>query len=345
MLEPSLPSVPAIELSLATTIQSAIDQKTKPLGALGDLERVAKKVALIQQTTAPIADGCQLQLFAADHGIAASGVSAYPPEVTRQMLLNFLAGGAAANVFSTQNSVDLLVVDAGVMGDALEHSALCSRRIGPGTKNFLVESAMTSDQLNAALHAGVQLGQATPYRFAAFGEMGIGNTSSAAMLAHKLKGYPLEMMVGRGTGLDDEGLQRKLKLLQQASGRVADSLDPLDCLREYGGFEIAMMAGAMIGAASAGRCVIVDGFIATAAMLMAESLRPEVLDYTLFSHQSAEPGHIVMLQGLGESALLDLGLRLGEGTGALLAWPIIQCAVRMLSDMASFESGGVSNKQ
>lgn len=347
----SLPIVPPIDRSLTAAIQRAIDSKTKPLGALGQLEQLAKKIALVQQSVTPVATGCQLLLFAADHGIAQAGVSAYPPEVTRQMVLNFLAGGSAANVFSQQNDVDMLVVDAGVAGEPILHDDLCSKRIAAGTRNFLDEPAMSTEQVATALNAGMELGAGTDsssgsaFPFVAFGEMGIGNSSSAAMIAHKLSGYSLQEIVGRGTGLDDAGLEQKLTILQRASARTEKRLDPLSCLREYGGFEIAMMAGAMIGAASVGRCLLVDGFISTSAMLIAQALRPTLLDYAIFTHNSAESGHAVMLKGLGESAVLDLDLRLGEGTGALLAWPIIRCAVHMLNDMASFESSGVSNKE
>ena len=339
-----IPDVPAVDQAIAEEVQSAIDQKTKPPGALGELEALASKIALAQGTVKPIADGCQLLLFAADHGVAQSGVSAYPQEVTRQMVLNFLEGGAAANVFSSVNEVDLVIVDAGIRGDAIDHPALISARLGEGTCNFIHESAMDRKQLASALQQGVSLGKAAACSFVAFGEMGIGNTSSAAMLVHKIADIPLEQAVGRGTGLDDAGLQNKLSLLRTASERTGDTLAAEVCLREYGGFEIAMMTGAMIGAASQRRCLLIDGYIATAAWLVANAMRPDITQYSVFSHRSAEPGHAALLRKLGEKPLLDLNLRLGEGTGALLAWPLIKCAVHMLNDMATFESSGVSTR-
>lgn len=339
-----IPAVDALDLSLSRKIQAAIDSKTKPLEALGELEHLAKKIALVQQTLKPSAEGCRLLLFAADHGVAAAGVSAYPPEVTRQMVLNFLAGGAAANVFSANNNVDMTVVDAGVLGEPIIDSRLCVRRMGSGTKNFIEQPAMSNAIVKDALHAGILLGQECSESFVAFGEMGIGNTSAAALLVNKLKGYALKDIVGHGAGLNDSGVDRKLALLTQAAARTPPFLEPMAAMHEYGGFEIVMMVGAMIGSASCKKCLLIDGYIATAALIVAAELRPQISDYCIFTHRSAEPGHAIMLDGLGESGLLDMHLRLGEGTGAILAWPLVQCATRMLSDMASFSSGGVSTK-
>ncbi len=342
--------LPPVSSDLDGAIRTAIDTKTKPPGSLGEVEALAARIARIQGTLAPRLRRCRLTLFAADHGIASEGVSAYPRAVTRQMVANFLAGGAAANVFARVNGVELEVVDAGVAGDPLDAPGLVSRRIAPGTRNFAVEPAMTREQCDHALRAGVDLGAAAGgaddggdgAAAAAFGEMGIANTSSATLLSHKLTGAPLEALTGRGTGLDDDGLARKLRVLTRAAARTAERLAPGDALREYGGFEIVMMAGAMIGAARAGAVVIVDGFIASAAALAADGLAPALRDYLVFAHRSAEPGHQVVLDALGARPLLDLGLRLGEGTGALLAWPILRSAAAMLSDMASFEGAGVS---
>ena len=372
--------LPAVGTDLDDAIRRAIDAKTKPPGSLGLVETLAFRTARIQGTLAPRLRRCRLTLFAADHGIAWEGVSAYPQAVTRQMVANFLAGGAAANVFAQANDVELEVVDAGVAGAPLDAPGLVSRRIAPGTRNFAVEPAMTPKQYDDALRAGVELGAGAVVRVAAetgggtigeagayarthpragtraedgdgdgtgidaaaYGEMGIANTSSATLLAHKLTGAPLHALTGRGTGLDDDGLARKRQVLARAAARTAGRLSPADALREYGGFEIVMMAGAMIGAARAGAVVIVDGFIASAAALAAVGLAPALRDYLVFAHRSAEPGHEAVLDALGASPLLDLGMRLGEGTGALLAWPILRSAAAMLSDMASFESAGVS---
>ena len=339
--------LPAVRTDLDGAIRRAIDAKTKPPGSLGSVEALAVRIARIQGSLNPRLRRCRLTLFAGDHGIAGEGVSAYPQAVTRQMVANFLAGGAAANVFAQTNGVALRVVDAGVAGDPLDAPGLVSRRIAPGTRNFAVEPAMTAEQCDAALRAGDGLGEDAEDRVdaAAFGEMGIANTSSATLIAHKLTGAPLDALTGRGTGLDDDGLAHKLRVLARAAARTANRLDAHDALREYGGFEIAMMAGAMIGAARAGAVVIVDGFIASAAALAAVRLAPALRDYLVFAHRSAEPGHAAVLDALEARPILDLGMRLGEGTGALLAWPVLRCAAAMLSDMASFESAGVSGPQ
>ena len=340
--------LPAVRTDLDGAIQRAIDGKTKPPSSLGELEVLAARIARIQGTLNPRLHRCRLTLFAGDHGIAREGVSAYPQAVTRQMVANFLAGGAAANAFARANGVELRVVDAGVAGDSVDAPGLISRRVAPGTRNFAVEPAMAADQCDAALHAGIALSAGAgdgAVDAAAFGEMGIANTSSATLIAHKLTGAPLDALTGRGTGLDDDGLAHKRRVLARASARTADRLDAHDALREYGGFEIAMMAGAMIGAARAGAVVIVDGFIASAAALAADRLAPSLRDFLVFAHRSAEPGHAAVLDALEARPILDLGMRLGEGTGALLAWPILRCAAAMLSDMASFESAGVSGPQ
>ena len=336
--------LPAVRTDLDDAIRLAIDAKTKPPGSLGRIEALAARIARVQGTLAPRLCRCRLTLFAGDHGIASEGVSAYPQAVTRQMVANFLAGGAAANVFARANGVEIAVVDAGVAGDPLDAPGLVSRRVAPGTRNFAFEPAMTREQYEEALRAGIELAadRGAAVDAAAFGEMGIANTSSATLIAHKLTGASLDALTGRGTGLDDDGLARKRRVLASAAARTAGRLDAGDALREYGGFEIAMMAGAMIGAARAGAVVIVDGFIASAAALAADALAPALRDYLVFAHRSAEPGHDAVLDALGASPLLDLGMRLGEGTGALLAWPILRSAAAMLSEMASFESAGVS---
>lgn len=334
--------VPPVSCALDAAIRRAIDSKTKPPGALGLLETVAEQIARIQNSLTPKLRCCRLTLFAGDHGVAGEGVSAYPQAVTRQMVANFLAGGAAANVFARTNGVDLQVVDAGVAGDSMEAPGLISRRIAPGTRNFAAEPAMTVEQCEAALAAGEALGAGVAADAAAFGEMGIGNTSSATLVAHKLTGAGLDSLVGRGTGLDDAGLARKRTILDRAAGRTAGSLDAQNALQEYGGFEMVMMTGAMMGAARAGAVVLVDGFIAGAAALAAVRMAPALRDYLVFAHRSAEHGHGVVLEALDARPLLELDMRLGEGTGALLAWPVLKCAAAMLSEMASFESAGVS---
>ena len=345
MTLPPVVEVPPVSRELDDAIRHAIDSKTKPLGALGVIEVLAAQLARIQGTLTPSMRLCRLVLFAADHGVALEGVSAYPQEVTRQMVANFLAGGGAANVFARQIGVDLSVVDAGIAGEPMDASGLVPRRVGAGTRNCASEPAMSAEECEAALREGLVLGEDISADAAAFGEMGIANTSSASLLTHKLTGADLEALIGRGTGLDDCGLEHKAGVLARAAARTAPRLGPGDALREYGGFEIVMMAGAMIGAARTGAVVLVDGFIASVAALAAVGLAPALSDYLVFAHRSVEPGHQAVLDALAVHPLLDLGMRLGEGTGALLAWPLLQCAAAMLSDMASFESAGVSGPQ
>lgn len=329
--------------TLESRIRHTIDTKTKPLGALGRIEELAAQIARIQGTTAPVMSSCTLTIFAADHGIAHAGVSAFPQVVTGQMVLNFLAGGAAANVFAKVNGVALQVVDAGVAGEPIVHPALIDRRIAPGTGNFLEGPAMTAQQAQMALEHGAQIARDAAGEALAFGEMGIANTATAAALGHKLTGLPIADLVGRGTGLDDAGLANKRAILERAAARTGD-LTPEQAMAEYGGFEIVMMAGAMIETARARRIVIVDGFIATAAALLATKLAPETRAAMVFAHQSHEAGHRALLAVLEAAPLLSLGMRLGEGTGALLAWPLLRAAAAMMTDMASFESAGVSNR-
>ena len=334
------------DASLQARLQHKIDHKTKPLGALGMLEDLALQLGLIQRSESPALHSPQMVVFAGDHGIAAEGVSAYPQAVTVQMVGNMLAGGAAINVFARQHGFALQVVDAGVAAELPAHPQLQPRKIALGTKNLCHEAAMSRLEAQAALTAGMQVMQALPGNVVAFGEMGIANTSPAALLLARLTGASLEDATGRGTGLDDAQLRHKLDVLTRALARhpATEPLDALGELAALGGFEIAMMAGAMLQAASERRVVLVDGFIAGAAALVAQSLVPPVRDYLVFCHRSAETGHRLLLAHLQAEPLLELDLRLGEGTGALLAWPLVQSAANFLNEMASFESAGVSDK-
>ncbi|MFP7571438.1 nicotinate-nucleotide--dimethylbenzimidazole phosphoribosyltransferase [Marivita sp. S2033] len=325
-------------------LRAKIDNKTKPLGALGRLESLAAQVARLQGTLSPTMQSCQLTIFAADHGIAQSGVSAYPSEVTRQMVLNFASGGAAANIFCAVNDVALRVVNAGVLGGAFGSGAVLDRPIAEGTANSLTGPAMTHAQRDAALSQGRILGQDGTADAVVFGEMGIGNSSSATLIAHFLTGLDVASLAGRGTGLDDAGLAAKRSLLTKAAARCRGLSDPAEVLAEYGGFEIAMIVGAILAAAESRRIVLIDGFIASAAALIAVRMQPETRKAMVFAHRSTEPGHGAILTALKADPLLDLGLRLGEGTGAVLAWPLLKSAVAMLNDMASFETAGVSGK-
>ncbi|MEM1404054.1 MAG: nicotinate-nucleotide--dimethylbenzimidazole phosphoribosyltransferase [Pseudomonadota bacterium] len=329
----------------ADSVQAFIDSKTKPPGSLGIVEQIAAQLAISSGTLRPAIDSCELILFAADHGIATTGVSAYPQEVTRQMVLNILEGGAASAVFARSAGVSLSVVDAGVRGGEIDHPSLINRRVGDGTANSLVEAAMTAQQCDTAMEYGDALSQNAQSDVLTFGEMGIGNTASAALVAAKILGSPVSELTGRGTGLDDAGLAKKSALLQQASARTAAQLVTVDALREYGGFEIAMMTGAMMGAANKGSPIIVDGFICSVAALCAQTLSPASSKHFIFAHASAERGHRRILEALNVRAVLDLELRLGEGTGALLAWPILRAAAKMLTEMATFKDAGVSGRE
>lgn len=340
-----LPEIEATaDTALAARLQHKIDQKTKPQGALGQLERLALQIGLMQRSDSLRFDAPQMVVFAADHGIAVEGVSAFPQAVTVQMAGNMLAGGAAINVFARQHGFALHVVDAGVAADLADHPQLLKRKIAAGTHNICVGPAMSLAQAGQALQAGMEVVQGLPGNVVAFGEMGIANTSAAALLLARLADLPLAEVVGRGTGLDDAQLAHKQAVLTRALARHADVREPLAVLAALGGFEITMMAGAMLQAASERRVVLVDGFIAGAAALVACALAPQVRDYLVFCHRSAERGHHLLLAHLKATPLLDLDMRLGEGTGALLAWPLLQSAALFMAEMASFESAGVSGK-
>lgn len=340
-------TVPHISADCINQLQAKIDGKTKPLGALGRLERLALQIGQIQETLSPELKQPVMLVFAADHGVATAGVSPFPQEVTRQMVLNFLGGGAAINVFARQNGMAVRVVDAGVNHDFGGIDGLVDAKTGFGTRNFLEEPAMTSDQCEAAIRKGAVLAAQEIEQGSnvlGFGEMGIGNTSSAAIITSKLCGLPLEQCVGRGTGLDNAGLQKKQALLAGAVARHDVGNNPVDVLATFGGFEIAMMAGAMLGAAQRGALLLIDGYIATSALLVAASMQPAIKDYCVFAHESGEPGHARQLAWLGVEPLLSLDMRLGEGTGAALAYPLVQAAVNFMNEMASFESAGVSGR-
>ena len=335
--------------SLDAALLDKINNKTKPLGALGQLEQLALQIGRMQKTLTPALTSPQILVFAGDHGAAKAGVSAYPQDVTWQMVENFLAGGAAINVFAKHNGLGLRVIDAGVAHDFGARDGLVDAKVGPGTRNYIEEPAMSAHECAAALVKGAEIARKLAdegCNVLGFGEMGIGNTASASLITHTLTGASLEDCVGRGTGLDDAGLARKRDLLAQAVARAAlpADADPMNVLAEFGGFEIVMMAGAMLGAAERGMTLLIDGFILTSALLVAARLAPAIRDYCVFCHRSAEPGHLAQLAELHADPLIDLGLRLGEGTGAALAWPLVSAAVAFLNEMASFASAGVSEK-
>jgi nicotinate-nucleotide--dimethylbenzimidazole phosphoribosyltransferase len=334
--------------NLDAAISQKIDLKTKPAGALGTLEEIAMQVARIQKTTEPALTKPVIVVFAGDHGVVEEGVSAYPQEVTYQMVMNFLSGGAAINVFCRQHGIDLNIVDAGVNYDFPAGIAgLSSCKTGKGTKNFVSGPAMSNDELQKALESGSKIVRDLYNQgsnIVGFGEMGIGNTTSASALMSILCNLPPVECVGNGTGVDSVGLQKKIATLEKAFSHHGRTHSPIEALARFGGFEIAQICGGMLQAAELGIVILVDGFITTAAFLAASTMEPAIREYAIFCHQSGEQGHRKMLEHLDARPLLSLQMRLGEGTGAAIAYPIIQSAVVFLKEMASFESAGVSNK-
>ncbi|MEI7612981.1 MAG: nicotinate-nucleotide--dimethylbenzimidazole phosphoribosyltransferase [Betaproteobacteria bacterium] len=334
--------------TLDADLQHKIDNKTKPLGSLGKLEKIALQVGRIQNTLSPTFKNPHMLIFAGDHGAATAGISAYPQDVSWQMVENYLQGGAGANVFSRQNGMAMVVVDAGVAHEFGEREGLINAKISPtGTRNYIVEPAMTREQCEAALERGAGFARAAITKgcnVMGLGEKGIGNTGSASLITHMLTGSPLIECVGRGTGIDDAGLAHKRALMQQAVDRaqLPANADVMTVLTEFGGFEIVMMVGAYLAAAEAGITILADGVIATSALLAAVRIEPNVLDYVIFCHKSAEAGHIVQLHALNADPVMDIGMRLGEGTGAMVTFPVICSAMAFMNEMASFESAGVS---
>jgi len=329
-----------------------LDQLTKPQGSLGRLETLAADLCEIQETLQPELDPACLLLFAADHGLANDGVSAYPRAVTAQMVLNFLRGGAAANVLSEEIGCRLQIIDVGVDADFAPHPNLMQVKVARGTANILHADAMSVEQLQRALAAGRDAAQqalGSGYRLVLFGEMGIGNTAIGSLLMSELTGLPLAACVGPGTGLDPAGVARKLAILERVRERRAEPIPrdnaierTMTVLQRYGGFEIAALIAA-IGAVTASRTVaLIDGFAVTVAALLAEQLQPGTLRRCVFSHCSAEPAHRLLLDHLRVEPLLTLGLRLGEGSGALLALPLVRSSVALFRGMATFGSSGVS---
>lgn len=349
-IRPALRHVKALitKMDFRAQIQKKIDTKTKPLGALGAIEGLAMQICLVQKTLQPKLVQPTILVFAGDHGIAHEGVSAYPQEVTWQMVMNFVLGGAAINVFTKQNNLDLCVVDAGVNHSFPEGLDLVARKVAKGTKSFLVQEAMSQSQLKQCFEHGEQLVSglhADGCNIVGFGEMGIANTASATALICQLSNLSLESMTGRGTGLDDMQLEHKRSVLKAAFSHHGDIEEPEQVLRTFGGFEIAQMVGSMLEAAQRDMLILVDGFIATSAFLVASKMNPQIANNAVFCHQSHELGHQALLRYLDVEPLLKLELRLGEGTGCALAYPLVEAAVSFINDMASFEQAGVSEAE
>ena len=331
-----MPPVSPLDRSCEAALRARVDGKAKPPGSLGRIEDLAVQLGLIWHPSEPQAGRGVLLVFAGDHGLTQEGVSQYPPEVTVAMVKTFLAGRASANAFAKAVGVEIMVIDAGVAADLPAHPGLISAKIRAGTANAAREPAMTMDEASAALARGCELATDAIRSGAdviAIGEMGIGNSASAALILHRLGAAPLDHCIGNGAGQDHEGLARKRAVLKRAADR-SGATAALDVLAEFGGLEIAMMAGAVIGAASQRRPVIVDGFISSVAALVAVRLCPAARDYCVFAHRSAERGHGILLDALGAKPLLDLDMRLGEGTGAVLTVPLLRAATRLLTDVA-----------
>lgn len=340
-----LPNLPKLaNPQLEAQLKELIDQKTKPTGSLGRLESLALQLGLILNSTSPQIIEPQIRVFAADHGLTEEGVSAFPKAVTQQMVLNFLSGGAAINVFARQHGIALKVVDAGVDADFEAHPDLISVKVMRGTRNSLETTAMNAEECTQAITCGMGLVREAAGNLLIVGEMGIGNTSAASLLLSKLGKLPIAECIGCGTGLDTAGLAHKEEVLSQVLHKHRNLKSPIEVLAAMGGLEIAMMVGALLQAASQRRILLIDGFIASSALLVAEQLQPGVKDFAVFSHHSAEPGHSQLLALLEAKPLLDLQMCLGEGTGAAVAFPILKSALGFLSEMASFTSAGVSNK-
>lgn len=340
-----LPLVPSIQDdALQQSLQHKIDHKTKPLGSLGALESLALRIGLILGTDSPALLAPQMVIFAGDHGLVRRGVSAYPSDVSWQMVENFLAGGAAVTVLARQHGLGLTVVDCGVAHDFEPRPGLLIRKVAHGTADCSVGPAMSPEQCQQAIANGIELVKALPGNVLLLGEMGIGNTSAASLILSRLGGLDIADCTGAGTGLDQQGIQRKTDILREVLLRHADVTTPLDVLAAMGGFEIATMVGATLQAAAERRVIVVDGFITCAAVLVAARVAPAVLERCVFAHRSGERGHSLMLAQLNAKPLIDLGLRLGEGSGAALAWPLLPSACAILREMASFESAGVSQR-
>ncbi len=350
MMEERLKEIIAEISPLDTTpmqeIQAHLDNLTKPKGSLGRLEELAMRMALIQGQIRPEHPKKVFFVFAGDHGITEEGVSAFPKEVTYQMVLNFLRGGAGINVLARHAGADVRVVDIGVDHPLDEAQGLIRRKVAPGTRNMAQGPAMEREEALQGIMVGIELAQeaiAQGYGLLGTGEMGIGNTTPASALTAVITGRPVKEVTGRGTGIAVEALERKVALIQQAIDlNRPDPADPIDVLAKVGGLEIAGICGLVLGAAAAGVGVVVDGFISTAGALVAHALAPSVTDYIFAAHQSQEQGHRVQMAHMGLRPLLDLDLRLGEGTGAALAMTLIDAGIKICNEMATFEDAAVA---
>lgn len=337
-------NIPALNKQIGKEVSDYVDQLTKPAGSLGRLEQLAIVLGEMTEAHFPVVTPPGVLVFAADHGVTEEGVSAFPQEVTAQMVLNFVNGGAAINVFSEQIGASFAVIDVGVATD-IPGEGFVRKKVKYGTNNFCQQEAMTRDEAAQAIAVGYEQAKAMiqqGIRSLIVGEMGIGNTTTASALLAAISGKPVELLVGKGTGIAAEAVLHKRNVIERALAlHQPDASDPIGLLSQLGGLEIAAMAGAMLAAAEARVPILLDGFICTVAALVAERLHPRVVDYMIAGHRSQEPGHRVALELLGKEPLIDLNMRLGEGSGAAVAFPILQSAVTMLK-MATFASAQVS---
>lgn len=331
--------------SIVPALQDKIDNLAKPKGSLGRLEELAVQIGTIQQTLSPTLNHPQNIVFAADHGVVVEGVSFSAPEVTAQQTYNFTRGGGGVNMFARQHHFGLKIVDVGVNADFGDLPGLIQRKIRKGTRNYRYEPAMTPDEMEIALRIGaetVDLVHSEGTNIVSFGELGMANTSASSLWMTFFTGIPLKACVGAGSGLSHAGIEHKYQVLNEAMSKYTGDHSPADIMRWFGGYEMVAAVGGMLRAAELKMVIIIDGFIMTNCVLAANRLYPEVLEYCIFGHQGDEAGHKLVLDYLKARPLLNLGLRLGEGTGAICAYPIIDSAVRMMNDMNSFQDAEVT---
>ncbi len=346
-IKTTIDSIQPVEQAWFNKAQSRLDILTKPPGSLGRLEEFARRIVAITSNEMPEPLKKAVFTFAGDHGVAEEGVSLYPKEVTRQMVLNFLNGGAGINVLARQADADVVVIDIGVDYDFGEIEGLVTKKVVSGTKNMRYEPAMTRDEAEKCLVVGIELAKeysSAGYGIFGTGDMGIANTTPSAAIASVITGKPPAEVTGNGTGIGDKELKNKVLVIQEAIEKNnPNPADPIDVLAKVGGAEIAGIAGLCLGAAASRKPVVVDGFISTAGALIACSLQPATTDYIFAAHKSVEIGHTAMLDQMGLHPILDLDMRLGEGTGAALAMMLIESGLRIYREMATFESAGVSS--
>ena len=345
----TLEKIQPVSSNLLDKAQAHLDSLTKPPSSLGKLEELAKRYVAIQNNESPTLKKISTVVFAADHGVTAEGISAYPSEVTAQMVINFLNKGAAVNVLANHINAEVTIVDIGVNFQFESHPHLLDRKIALGTKNFSKEPSMTRSQAETSIVTGIEIATESAKKgidILTTGEMGIGNTTPSSAIFSILGNTPVEYVTGRGTGIDDSTLTKKISIIIKGIDlHKPDPDDPIDILAKVGGFEIGGIAGLILGAAAQKIPVVVDGFISGAGAALALKMSPSAGDYIFPSHRSTEPGHKIFFELLGYPPLFDLNMRLGEGTGALLAVNLIQSAIKIYKEMATFQSAGVSNKQ